>query len=365
MTRTSDQRPRGALSRLVVPVVLLVLAAVLIAGVFQGSGQDAPVPVDNVVTVNVEVQVVAPLPALPDTIVLPAAVEPNRVVRVSAEVDGRIERIDCQEGTFCRAGDPLIIIDAELLRAEYDRAAAQAALDASRCDRIQNLFGQGAATDDERDAARASMIISQAAAEAAKVRLDRATIVAPIGGILNRVPVEKGEYLKVGDQVAEIVDVETVKVVVRVPELDIQFFSPGDTVEVLSTVTGREQTFAGTIAYISELADELTRTTRMEITVDNSRHLLRSGQIVRAKLTRRVLKDVIMVPLSAVIPLENGKAVYVVEAGKAQRRDVEIGLIRGRRVQILSGLQAGDRLILKGHRFVGPGQPVHVVAEES
>ena len=70
-----------------------------------------------------------------------------------------------------------------------------------------------------------------------------------------------------------------------------------------------------------------------------------------------------MVPLLAVIPLEKGKAVYVVENDTAQRREVSLGIIRGTRIQILSGLRPGDRLIVAGHRFVGPGQAVRIIED--
>ena len=92
--------------------------------------------------------------------------------------------------------------------------------------------------------------------------------------------------------------------------------------------------------------------------------LIRSGQIVRVRLTRRVLKNIIMVPLLAVIPMEDAKAVYVVEAGKAERREVKLGFLKGRSVLIRDGLRSGDQLIIAGHRYVGPGQPVRVTSEE-
>ena len=103
----------------------------------------------------------------------------------------------------------------------------------------------------------------------------------------------------------------------------------------------------------------------MEILVDNARRALHSGQIVRVRLRRRVVRNVIMVPLAAVIPLEDGRAVYVVENGTAQRRDVELGFWRGRSVQVLSGLKAGEKLIIRGHQYVASGQAVKVVEAEA
>ncbi len=363
----SAARPRrssGAVRWQALVAALMALAgAVLVAVVYLRRPPVREVPRPEVPSVNVEVEVVKALARMPDQFELPAVVEPNRVVHVSAEVEARVERIACEEGRSCQAGDLLVTLNTDLLQAEFDRAEAQARYDQSRYDRISNLFEEGASTKEELDQAAGARARSAAVMELARAQLERATILVPISGVLNRVLVEEGEYVQVGAPVVEIVDIDTAKVVVDVPERDVQFLSIGREVEVLVNPRGRKGTLAGTITYISELAHEGTRATRLEISVDNRRRLLRSGQIVRARLTRRVLTDVVMIPLAAVIPLEDGKVVYTVEGEEAQRREVEIGLIKGRRVRVLEGLVAGDRLIVAGHRFVGPGQSVTVVAE--
>jgi membrane fusion protein (multidrug efflux system) len=324
-------------------------------------------------SVNIETEVVAAQPELADEFSLPAVVEANRVVDVSAEVSGRIERIHGREGAAYRAGDRLIDLNTDLLKAEYESAAANARHAAIRYRRISNLHKEGSVTDRDLDQAEADLAVANAAADAARARLDRAVIVAPINGVLNRVPVEEGEYVGEGAPVAQMVEIDTVKVVIQVPEREVQYFKtesdaraasitdPPPTARVMATIRGREISLEGTITYIAQLADPQTRSTRMEITLDNRERLLRSGQIVRAWLTRRVLRDVIMVPLAAVIPQEEGQAVYIVNDGKAERRDVRLGLIKGRAVRILSGLKPGDSLVVAGHRFVAPGQPVKVI----
>jgi membrane fusion protein (multidrug efflux system) len=163
--------------------------------------------------------------------------------------------------------------------------------------------------------------------------------------------------------VAEVVNIDPVKIVVDVPEREVHYLAVGDEATVVARLP-ETRVFVGRITYISELADELTRTSRLEILIDNPEYLLRSGQIVRARLTRRLLEDVIMIPLSAVIPLEHGRVVYVVnDDDQAERREVELGFITGRDVRVLGGLEPGARLIVVGHRYVGPGQPV-VITED-
>ena len=343
-------------------LVVAVGACVLfLIGLIPKRGDEGPP--SEAPPVNVAVEVVKAKPELPDAFYLPGVVEANRVVTVSAEVAGRIEQINCTEGAPCQVGDPLISINTDLLKAEFDRAAAQAKYDKQEYERMRSLAEGGAATAKQRDEAEYKMNLSKAEMDAARARLERAEILAPIGGILNKLLVEKGEYVQGGTPAAQIVDIATVKVVAEVPERDIRFFKKGDQAEVFIDAETPEVRLVGTITYIGELADELTRTSRLEVTLDNREHHLRGGQIARVRLTRRILKNVIMIPLQAVIPLEHGKEVYVVEEGKAQSCKIELGLIKGVHVQVISGLKAEDQLIVSGHRYVGPGQKVLVISE--
>jgi membrane fusion protein (multidrug efflux system) len=340
-----------------VALVVVILIVTLLVRYLLGGQRNTTVEVP---AVNVKVEVIQPMASLADTFELDGTVEADRVVKVSAEVAGRIERIGAQEGNPCNAGDKLIFLNTDMLRAQFDRAQAQAEFDKREHERIADLQARGVATSNELDLARTKAAASQGVYDEIKARLDRAVIAAPIGGVLNQVLVEVGEYVREGDPVAEIVDIERAKVAVNVPERDVQHLAVGQ--EGLVVLPGEEPTtLAGKISYIDELADQKTRTTRVEILVDNRRRTLRSGQFVGVRLTRRVLKDAIMIPLEAVIPLENGREVYVVEDGKAQSRQVTLGILKGHSVQVVEGLKPGDKLIVAGHRYVGPGQKVNVV----
>jgi membrane fusion protein (multidrug efflux system) len=367
-------------ARWLIPVVLVVVSAGLVGLVaLLPAGVDPP-PAPDIPRVNVEVQVVRAIPELTDTFVLSAVVEPSCVVRVAAEVSGRIERLGqrrrevvwrdrvipegrpIDEGEPIAEGDPLVYLNTELLQARFDQAQAQFEYDEREYRRISDLYERGVTSKTELDNARSRLDLGKALLDEAAHNLERAAIVAPVTGILNRLPMEIGEYVMPGDPVAEIVSIDQVKVAVEVPERDVHYLRVGDRAAVV-VAWPQETEFVGTITYISELADDQTRTTRVEILVDNRQHALRSGQIVRARLTRRMLTDVIMVPLGSVIPLERGRVVYVVNDNHAERREVELGIIKGRSVQVLSGLSTGERLIVAGHRLVGPGQPVAIVQE--
>ncbi|MFB3894024.1 MAG: efflux RND transporter periplasmic adaptor subunit [Phycisphaerae bacterium] len=381
----------------IVPAMVIAAGLAALGLIANMKGRVKEAPPTEAPPVNIRVQPVAAIAEFPDTFELPGVVEVYSTVKVAAEVDGRIEKIEVKEGQTVQQGQVLVRLNTELLKAEVDRIAADDQFNADELARVTKLYEKGIAAEQETQVAKTKYNISKAMLNLATARLDRATIKAPIGGILNRLPVEAGEYATPGMCVAHIVDVDTVKVVVQVPERDVGFLKVGDPQTVLVDTICGQQTMTGKIKYISQLAEEAARTTRVELTVDNRSRLLHSGQIVQVRLLRGVLKDLVLIPLMAVIPLEDGYEVFVAEGGKAQPRRVDLGFMTGDRVQILDkpapvrapgvtstgasapassgsatatsvsavdppayGLRNGDLLIVAGHRFVSPGQAVRI-----
>ncbi len=346
-------------------VIIVLVAVSALTGISKIPQKNRETAPTEAAPTNVTVMTVEPVPEFPDTFDLPAVVEPNRVITVSAEVAGRIEQIPPKKGSFMHAGDLLIQLNTDLIKPEFERAKAQVERDQIEYERMSNLVKNDATSKSDLDNATTDLAISKATLQEVKARLERTGITSPITGPLNDLMAEEGEYVQPGTPVADIVDMSVVKVVVEVPERDIGFFKVGQKAEVFLNTTAQGKPQEGTITFISEIADENTRTTRMEITLPNKDMVMRSGQIVRARLTRQVLKDAILIPLLAVIPMEEGHVIYVVESGQAQRRQVELGIIKGDRVQVMRGLQPGDQLIIAGHRFVAPGQKVNIISDNT
>jgi membrane fusion protein (multidrug efflux system) len=347
-----------------VSVAAIVAALAAVVAVAAWPKPKVEVPPVQVAPVNVRVTTIQPIPRLPDSFTLPGTAEPNTVVRVAAEVPGRIETVFLAEGRPVRAGDRLLALNTDLPAAEFSQAKASMEFDAREVARITGLIKQGAASGTELDVIRTRSAASKAGFDAAKARLDRSAISAPISGILNRVPVKAGEYVQPGTNVAEIVQIDMVKITVGVPEQDIQYVKTGQDATVFIDARGGKAV-AGKVTYVSELADPRSRTTPVEVTVANPDGAVRSGQLVSVEFVRRIQNDAILIPLAAVIPLENGKRVYLVQDGLAQPREVTLGRFRTREdtihVEVLSGLKAGDALITDNPRLVGPGQAVKVI----
>jgi len=377
--RQLGTRMPRAVRRAAKPLVVLILSVLAVWGLsLLPEAADEPPAVEPPV-VNVAVMEVEPIDRLEDHLTLKGVVAPWATVRLSAETSGRVERIDVLEGDAVRAAQPLVHLDEDLLQATYDQALAEAELSAREVERLESALAGGAATEMELDQARSAAAVRKAVMRRARVELDRAVIRAPAGvhdspnhsdtiGRVNDVPVELGQYVQVGQPVIEIVDTAAVRVFVDVPELDIRYIEGGVDVDVVVEALDDRQV-AGTIHFIPAVADPATRTFRVEVKVPNDDGAIRPGMIVRVRLLRRVLEDVLMIPLDAVIPLETDYEVYISDGERARRRIVSLrgALLQGQYVQArpptdptAEGLRPGDRLIVEGQRLVGDGQRIRV-----
>ncbi|UCF36331.1 MAG: efflux RND transporter periplasmic adaptor subunit [Acidobacteriota bacterium] len=347
-----------------ISLVIITAAGFAVVSVARIPPRVEEVVPKEILPVNVEVMEIVPIPQMPDVVELPGALAPKRIVVVPAELRGRIEKLYCEEGQAVEAGQKLAELDNALLQAEYERSKAQYEFDDRTRERSRELLERGVLNKSQVEEAEARAVVSRAVLEVARTNLERSVVYAPTSGVLNDLLREQGEYVSAGDGIAQIVEVDQVKVVIQIPEKDVQYLRIGARIPVLVEALSNLRV-NGEVTYISEVADESTRTTRVEVTIDNSSGRLRGGLIAKAQIPRRVLHSVVMIPLSAVIPLEEGRIVYVANEGVAERRIVELGLLKGSDVQVVEGLQRGDLLITSGQRQVGPGQQIKIVESES
>ena len=341
-------------------VVLSLIAAVALVVVFslpQPTTSTEQPPNQRAVDVRVmEVETAA----LTEWIELPAGVEPFMTNEVSAEVDGRIDWIGPMEGeSISEAGTPLLRIDQRLFKAQLDEARAAHDLSAKKCGRAEDLHAQGIFSEEQLDQCRMQMATDAARLEIAKIQIEKATVSAPIAGILNKSHFEIGEYVRTGDKVAEIVVIDPAKVLVKAPEKDIPFIKLGDEVSVKFSFLGIGG-FEGTVSYVSVVGDPATRTYEVEITLPNPERRILPGMIASVMIQKRMIPDAITVPLISILPRGDFVAVFVEEDGRAVERMIEPGILHGNSIQIINGIEAGDRLIIEGQRRLSDGDPVRV-----
>ena len=146
------------------------------------------------------------------------------------------------------------------------------------------------------------------------------------------------------------------RVIADVPEKDVHFLRVGQAVEIIvAAVDGLNDRLTGRIEHIAFAADEVTRTYRTKIVIDNRSLKLRPGMIVRARFVRQDLKDVISIPLYALMERDGEKVVFVAEQGQARKVTVTTGSSVDERIIIRKGLSPGQKLIVKGQQLLIDG----------
>lgn len=312
-------------------------------------------------TKRVQVEVVRS-GSLTDVLSLPATIEAREATTLATGRAGRVDGITADEGDRVKKGQALIRINASAAYAELKQAEATHASAKATFERTQSLARRKLASDAQLESAQAALAQAEAALELARARISDAVLRAPHGGYVSDRTIAIGEYASPGVPLMELVDIDTVKVIARVPERDVDTLEPGAEATFTVDAVGPE-TFSGTVHRIGITADPAARTFEVEVRVKNPGQRLKPGMLARVQLPRRSLSDVPVIRRDAVVEDLDGPTVFIARDGKAQRVKVRLGPVSGDKVAVPEGLEAGMPLIVVGQRMLVEGEPVKIVGE--
>jgi membrane fusion protein (multidrug efflux system) len=281
----------------------------------------------------------------------------NESVTLSSEIPGRISQIHFREGQPVSKGALLFELDDSVYRAELAQARAGLALSERNHERSKELFERNLISTRERDEAAAKLDVDRAAVALAQARLDKSRIRAPFQGVVGLRAVSPGDYITAGQALAPLEQLSVLKVDFRLSEAALPAIKVGQTLN-LEVDAYPKQVFAGRVYAIDPRLAEATRSVGVRARVPNDQNLLRPGLFARVRLVIAERAGAVLVSEQAVIPQADQLFVYVVEEGKAVMRPVKLGLRQGGRVEVLSGVQPGDTVIIAGTQKIGPGAPV-------
>ena len=294
-----------------------------------------------------------------DVILLPGTTEAWQDVQVSADTAGRIEWVGPREGERVNKGDLLVKIDVSALKAALDHAEAQFKLAEDLYQRRRRLFERKIIAKEELDQSETQRTLAATDYEQIKVKYEHGFPRSPISGVINYLYVDAGEFIDTGKPLADIVNIDRIKINVQVPELDIRFVRKGQTTPVKIDAFP-EKELTGVVDFVAFKADPATKTFLVRTVIDNPAGDIRPGMIARVVFVRRLIPDALVAPLFALVDKGGERLVFVEKDGVAHARTVSIGVIEDDRVQITSGLSPGDHLIVKGQTEVEDGMKVSV-----
>ena len=348
-----------------VAAVILVLAT--LAGCGRGGDGETsgaiPEPEQpEIIPTNVMISRTV-LETVEEAFTLPGTLEAWENLTLSLEQSGPITWIGPREGDRLKKGEAILRIDPETLKSRYDTNQIEYDLKNKHLERLQSLLDEKLISQKQYDDALRDVESARAALTQSRIALDKSTMSSPIDGILDDLLVDRGEYGNVGTPAAVVVQVDRLKVLVDVPEKDVAAVRVGQRVSVLTAdvqgadAMGRK----GKVIHLSYRADEMTRTYRAKVEIDNRSGILRPGMIVRVRFVRAILDDVLTVPLYAVMDRDGDKFVFVIENDTAVERQVRLGPIINGKVVIFGGIQPDEDLVIKGQQLLTDGSPVNIV----
>lgn len=358
---------------------LLLLAA----GILTGCGDEespAPPPVEvNVVTVS---GTDTPVP-----VEFPAQTEAVRTVEIRPQVSGIVKRQVFKEGELVRAGDLLFEIDPQplqvaLLQARATLAQAEAALVNAEQSyhRAKPLHEQDAISTQELEAAEASARGNAASVEAARAAVRQAElnlgyteIRSPLDGFIGEANIKVGGLVTQNQTLmASVSTIDPIYVAVNISERGyLNWIGEPASASVgtgagklnlrytMLLANGSEYPAPGRFNFIDRSVDIQTGTIRMRLEFPNKEQALRPGQFVRIRFPASVMHDAIVIPQRAVLSTQDQKYVFVVTPeGKAESRDVTMGMRLKVGWIVQQGLKHGDKVIVDGIQKVHPGSVV-------
>lgn len=322
----------------------------------QAPGSAAPAPAEvPVQSVRVIRSVARPMV---NEVVLQGRTEAWRTVDMRAEVRGRVEAVLVERGQPVRTGDLIARLAVNERKAILDQARALAAQRKIEFEAARTLNQRGHAADVQLAAARAQLDAADAAIRKAEVDLANTEIRAPFDGVLDKRPINVGDFLDVGNPVASVVDLDPLRVVGFATERHVAQLRPG-VVGHARIVGGRE--VEGRIAYVAAQADPLTRTFRVEIEVPNADGAIVSGLTAQIRLPVEQ-RPAHFVPPSALSLADDGtvgvKAVEADDTVRFLRTEILGTTPEG---VWLDGLPPEFRLITVGHEYAASGSRVKPV----
>lgn len=273
---------------------------------------------------------------------------------IEAKVSGRIEQLPVAAGQRVKTGDLLVQLDAREVQARLDQAVALREQADGDLKRFTSLLKQEAVTRAEFDAVQARHRVAQAAVTEAETMLAYTRVVAPFDGVITRKWTDVGDVAAPGKPLVEMDDPTRLRIEANVPESLIEKLQPGARFPVRIAASG--QPLEGVVAEIAPSADPNSRTflVKLDLPAEAS---LRAGQFGRV-LVPVLEVSALRVPTSAVLSRGQLELVFVVTEGKARLRLVKTGKQLGREVELVSGVSAGETVVVEGATGLADGQPV-------
>jgi membrane fusion protein (multidrug efflux system) len=345
-------------NKILIIIVLLIVAALIFNRMNSNSKQNtkdhssknkAPILVNGMIV---------DFTSFSNKISLSGSIEPNESVQIQSEVSGILESIHFKEGSLVQKGQLLFKINDIELRAQLSKSKSQEILVSENYRRAKLLLEKQAISQEELDIAYAEFESAKSQSQLIQAQIAKTRIVAPFSGTIGLRNISQGAYVSSSMILTQLVAAQQVKINFSVPEKFASQMVPNTKIQF--TIQGFNEIFEAKIYAIQPNIDIATRTMQIRALASNNDGKLIPGSFVNVQLPLLDIQDAILIPTEAVIPIQNGKKVFIQKKGVAQDVIVETATRTDKSIMILSGLNKGDTLLTSGVMSLRNGSLIQV-----
>lgn len=298
---------------------------------------------NKMITVN---GIVVKLQTFDNNLSLSGSIEANEQVEIRSEISGIVESINFKEGSQVNKGQLLFKVNDIELRAQLGQAKTKENLASENERRAKLLLQKEAISQEEYDIASADLKSAQAQSQLIRAQIAKTAVRAPFSGKIGLRSISPGTYITPSILVANLVSSGKLKITFSIPEKYAAEIKTNATLNF--TVANSPKKYKATIYAIEPGIQATTRTLQVRAVAENSDGKLFPGTFANVELPLNSIKDAIVVPTEAIVPIQNGKKVFISNQGKAKEIIVETATRTDASILVLSGLKVGDTLITSG-----------------
>ena len=322
-----------------------MLAMVSCSHYEQRKGEQAPLPVKTMVVTSQDGTAVSRYLG---------TVEPAKQTPLSLQSAGRVVAIHAKNGQRLKAGQAILAIDDT--QARNALATTEAALRHAQdgYDRVRQVHDKGVVSDQKMVEIESQLAQARSMYEAAKQQLNECTLTAPCDGVLDGLNVEKGQTIIPGTHLCSILDLTAYSVRFTVPEAEVNRLEVrGERLKGFVECPAVDTVLPIVITEKSVTSNVVTHTCEVVARIQGGADILVPGMVGKVAIRGERLSisgERIVIPAKCVLLKPQGHTVWVVEQGRAVRRDITVDGYQADGVRVLSGLEAGDTLIIEGYQ---------------
>ncbi|MBD3219039.1 MAG: efflux RND transporter periplasmic adaptor subunit [candidate division Zixibacteria bacterium] len=277
-----------------------------------------------------------------------------------AKLAETVKKVNESEGDRVKAGQVLLELDEGGPSSQYHQAEAVYENSKRLLKKYENLYEEGAVSENDLDRVETDFEVAKANFRAAK---ELVNVISPIDGEVTALNVNEGDQAYVGQHLATVGRRDSVRVEVGIDPADIDYVQAGDTVEI--TMQGANgKVVSGRIRGAARSANPDTRAFSVEIVANNKEGILKVGGLATARIHLYRLEDALLIPIESVLIQKGIPKVYRLEGDTAHSVEIEIGRSDGKNYEVLSGLDAGQEIVVLGKAFLDDGMLVNVTNRE-